>query len=222
MNAAMTSVPDMVDVPDHFMETCGAWKRTRMDKPRVYDAAYVERYNKYDCHRMSELRWEELIYHCPGLKRGFSLLDFGCGNGAFVEVAKSARHFAPEVHGWDIAGYPLPFELTEPWARQFDVITFFDSLEHVEHLDMLFRNISASYLVVSVPWCHGQLMGAEWFDAWKHNRPDEHWWYFDAASLCNRMRRYGFEPVFIGNPEDKVRKGPDHLPNILTGVFKNV
>jgi hypothetical protein len=197
----------------------GAFKRRAMNHEVQYGPDYVAKYNQYDCRAMSEVRWDTLRDHC-NVNQGFRLLDFGCGNGAFLKTAKDNLFLKPKVAGWDVAGYPLPdIELVHPKGRAWEVVTFFDSLEHIRDADELLASFEAKYLIVSLPWCHAAVMGAEWFEGWKHNRPNEHWWSFDATTLCNLMARHGYKPVFIGNPEDAVRKPDGHLPNILTGVF---
>lgn len=190
---------------------------------KVYDADYVAHYDQLDCRPLSELRFNHLVRHCE-LPRYFRLLDFGCGNGSFLLNAKANAKYRPDVFAHDISGYPLPPELVRLTMEDmhpvaFDVVTFFDSLEHIENPLSVLRELHMNYMVVSVPWCHARTLGPAWFAGWKHRKPGEHLWYFDAASLCELMGQAGFVPRAIGNPEDAIRKPVDHRPNILTGVF---
>ena len=122
------------------------------------------------------------------------------------------------LHGFDVSPYPSPdFVRIEPdWQKkEWDVLTFFDSLEHFVDLP----RVNAKCVVVSVPWYHRNA-GAEWFRGWKHRRPGEHLWHFNSVTLANVFLKCGMRIVYGGNPEDEVRKTCGKLPNILTMVFR--
>ena len=104
-------------------------------------------------------------------------------------------------------------------AIDADVVTFFDSLEHLPDLSFL-RDLKASRIVVTVPWCHANEMGLEWFRTWKHRKPDEHLWHFDLPALLGTMRDHGWLSMkYAGHPEDEVRGSLNGLGNTLTAVF---
>jgi len=98
--------------------------------------------------------------------------------------------------------------------KEWDVVTFFDSLEHFVDLP----KIHAKFVVVSVPWYDG-MADEKWFAEWKHRRPGEHLWHFNSLSLSLVFQRMGMREVYCGNPEDEIRKGDGTRPNILTMVF---
>ncbi len=99
---------------------------------------------------------------------------------------------------------------------RYHCVTFFDSLEHMHDIDFVSR-LQTSFIMISLPWCH--YLSDEWFERWKHRRPNEHIFHFGHVALCDFMWRHGYRTVFIGNPEDRIRAAVDHLPNILTGLF---
>ena len=102
--------------------------------------------------------------------------------------------------------------------QPYDVITFFDSLEHFEDIEFV-KDLSCTAVCISVPHCHNK--NDEWFENWKHRRPDEHLWHFDKDSLVKFMERMGFVLCSYSNLEDTIRKNPDQEePNILTCVFR--
>ena len=179
-----------------------------------YDHAYVARYEKYPERELSEIR--------AGLFQRFFpkqdiVGDIGYGTGAFL---RAVNYRSPWVDCWgyDVSPYPPPsFVRVEPnWQKKhWPVLTFFDSLEHFDDLP----RFKARSAIVSVPWYHPAL-GAEWFYNWKHRRPGEHLWHFTPETLANAMAINGLRPVFIGSPEDAVRKNDGDWPNILTMVFK--
>jgi hypothetical protein len=179
-----------------------------------YDHAYVARYEKYPERELSEIR-ETLFQRF--FSDAESLCDVGYGTGAFLRAVKDRSPWV-DCWGYDVSPYPAPsFVRLDPnWQKKrWPVLTFFDSLEHFEQLP----KFKAEGVIVSVPWYHPAL-GAEWFYRWKHRRPGEHLWHFTPETLANAMAINGLRPVFIGSPEDAVRKNDGDWPNILTMVFK--
>jgi SAM-dependent methyltransferase len=185
----------------------------------TYDVRYIsDSYDLYASTRpMSELRLN-LISGVVPIRPGSEILDVGYGNGDFLRLCME-RGF--KVYGNDVSGYPLPpgaAFVADICADRFDCVTFFDSIEHMVSIDFM-SELLAKYVVISLPWCH--YLDDEWFRDWKHRRPDEHVYHFDAASLCLFMNAHGFSVQYIGNPEDRIRTPVDALPNILTGIFRN-
>lgn len=180
-----------------------------------YDWNYISTYDRYPATRaMSYLRAGLVAAHAKG-----KLLDVGYGNGAFLSAAK---HLEFDVHGSDLHGVKswvpdVPLVSDEQW----DVVTFFDSLEHFPSLEpaqhVLKRTQTA---VVSVP------LRPVWWPAllpeWKHYKPGEHMHYFSQTSLREFMADLGLHSVpYAGDIEDAIR-GPLSTgdQNILTAVFK--
>lgn len=182
-----------------------------------YDHDYVAKYEALPEEAMSRVRFRTLnaLPFDPA-----SICDIGCGTGAFLKYSWWRR---PEwdFAAFDVSGYPLPdyIERAEDWqTRPFDVLTFFDSLEHFPSLDFI-ATIRARSVVVSLPWCHYDSLGDEWFAAWKHRKPGEHIWHFDHLTLPALFAHHGYGLVKLGNPEDEIRRGDGARPNILTAVF---
>lgn len=150
-----------------------------------------------------------------------SLLDVGYGNGGFLHTAKE---IVPNLYGYDIVktqGLCPSIEVVEDMtSRHYEVITFFDSLEHIPDIEFM-KDLDCDYVVISLPWYHEDF-GDYWFETWKHRKPDEHLWHFSDKSLVKFMTRMGYDTVSITNTEDTTRNNYEPYENILTGVFKKI
>lgn len=182
-----------------------------------YDDSYISTYESFGeiGYRMSYLRYGHIIGMIKEIPE--SILDVGYGSGDFLRACTNS---VKKCYGNDISGHQLPegIEFIDDITSQhFDVITFFDSLEHFECIDFV-KNLDCKYVIISVPECH--YFSDEWFDSWKHRKPNEHLWHFNKESLINFMNENGFECIGVSNVEDIIRKPVDENPNILTGVFK--
>ena len=185
---------------------------------RDYTKEYVTNsYDKYGelAHYISYLRYGYLIATIQRIPT--SLLDFGYGNGAFLKVCKNT---ISDCFGYDIGEYDVPdkcIRVDDIYYRHFDVITFFDSLEHVNDIYFLSK-LNCDYIMISVPECH--YFSDEWFKIWKHRRENEHIWHFSVPALITFMHKQGYQMINVSNIEDVIRKPIDNFGNILTGVFK--
>jgi hypothetical protein len=175
-----------------------------------YAADYLATYDRYPVDLMSHVRLSYVKAHVSGGK----LLDVGYGQGHFVRLAVQAGFdaYGNDVHGVDCGVREVGLNHGMPW----DVVTFFDSLEHFPSLAPIKDLANRSrYVVVSLPcrptWFPSQL-------EWKHYKPGEHLHYFCEESLdrlfCPKHR------LSSGDVEDVVRgKGPTGGRNILTAVY---
>jgi hypothetical protein len=187
---------------------------------KKYDVEYVNsRYNSYGIkgYQMSGLRLGFLISSIGRIPK--SILDVGYGNGDFLSLC---YNYIQDCYGYDISNYPLPNNVK--FAKNitdkfYDVICFFDALEHFENIDFI-KNLNCNYVFISVPWCHN--FNNEWFMDWKHRRPDEHLWHFNYKSIVNFFNENNFELVTFSNVEDVIRKNDFDYENILTCIFKKL
>ena len=187
-----------------------------------YSSNYSKsRYDTYSTNdAMSKLRFMVLEDNIGNFK---SVLDFGYGNGAFMRYCQK---FGKTVYGYDISDYPVPDGCQKVETAndvEVDVITFFDSLEHivVEHLCTGLELLKTKYVCISVPWYHEE-RGEEWFQNWKHRRENEHFHHFDSHGLVALLNKAGYKVIRLSNVEDKVRTPVDHLPNILTVIAQKI
>jgi hypothetical protein len=187
---------------------------------KIYNTEYIS--NSYD-------KYGEKITNMSHLRLGFllavinepinTILDIGYGNGDFLKLCST---FFPKTYGHDVSGYSLPEGcefVDDILSRKFDVVCFFDSLEHFEEIEFVSK-IDTKYVFISLPWCHNH--SDEWFENWKHRRPNEHLYHFNDKSLKTFMKRMGYECMIISNFEDVIRKSKNKEYNILSGIFKKI
>jgi hypothetical protein len=187
--------------------------------PFDYNFEYSNNYNKLGeiGTRMAYLRLGHLIGsigHIPD-----SVMDVGYGNGDFL---KACSNIIPNCFASDVSDYPCPEGcnlITDPSSINVEVATFYDVLEHFTNIYDI-KNIRANYLVISLPECH--YFNDDWFENWKHRKPNEHLWHFNSESLCNFMKEIGYDVINLSNIEDTIRKNNLNYTNILTGVFKKL
>lgn len=185
-----------------------------------YDLEYVhKRYDEYGelTKRMSHLRLGYIIGVINKYPK--TILDVGYGNGDFL---RTCLNVIPKCYGNDVSGYQIPENcefVDNIFTKEFDVITFFDSLEHFENIDFM-SELKCNYVIISLPWFHN--FSDEWFYNWKHRRENEHLHHFSDKSLIKFMKHHNFECISITNIEDIIRKPIDDHKNILTGVFKKI
>ena len=198
----------------------GVIKQINVKKIKKYDKDYVDNsYNNYG-EKVSNISHLRLGYLLGVIKEKItSIIDVGYGNGNFLNVCKT---YIDNCYGNDISGYKIPegCEFVENiLEKNYDVVCFFDSLEHMEDIDFISK-LKTKYIYISLPNCH--YFSDEWFETWKHRREDEHLWHFNENSLCEFMLSHNYEKIDISNIEDIVRIPYDKYNNILTGIFKKI
>lgn len=159
-----------------------------------------------------------------------SLLDVGCHTGGLLRLIKPVRNYS-KVAGVDVNQIALKhlhgiqtytdfFSIKE----QYDVVTFFDSIEHFFHLRETLSHladiIKPKVVVVSVPNAVFNDQTLLNILDWHHYKPNEHIYYFNKDTLQAAFAQFNYEMMSCVYTESIIRnkKGPDH--NIITAVFK--
>lgn len=91
------------------------------------------------------------MLHRQGLGRSDEILDYGCGNGAFVRFMRSRRY---DAAGYD--PYCPPWDDAAVLRRQYDVVTCQDVIEHADDPLRMLDDLAArvrpgGMLVVGTP-----------------------------------------------------------------------
>ena len=195
-------------------------------KAYFYDESYNNVYNS-EAHKKAEKRLMDIRISLvlAYVSKPTSILDFGYGNGSFLNVA--SEH-CDDSKGFDIAS--TDFHVGKKWKRvdwideknPTQVATFFDSLEHCVNPVEEIKAIGAEYCFVSVPYAHIGVWNNEEFETWHHRKPNEHLHHFNRQALKNMFKDAGYTCLFTGVVEDEVRKGKRDEANILSAVFKKL
>jgi len=134
-----------------------------------------------------------------------TVLDYGSGCGFF-------KAFAPEgilVDTFDVMFVPV----TGITQDRYDLVTFWDVLEHIPDFNEILPVLSISANVaITVPIKPPKMA---WKD-FKHYKPLEHIHHFTEESLNTLMRRFGFRLMKSGDPECPPRQ------YIYSYLFKKV
>jgi SAM-dependent methyltransferase len=137
------------------------------------------------------------------------LLDFGCADGCFLELARAA--------GWDIAGVEIAAQMADAAARrlglpiaadlrdvpegQFDAVTLWEVVEHlarpVSALHLLRQRLHpGGVLALSTPNVdHTRVLREP--TGWHGFRPPSHVVLFGASAIVEALGRAGFERIEV-------------------------
>ena len=196
--------------------------------PEFYESEVFEAYTAFHEGIRELPEWcKPFFYLFPSQVRG-GLLDVGCGDGVFLKHAKQAGF---EVWGIDFDRksveiarkalntdtiYAMSLEEFYEYAKKkglkFDVITFFEVLEHQdkprEFLDMVKGLLKeGGYIAGSVP-NRERLLARE--ADWKYldgDFPPHHFFRFSQQSLNFLFKLVGFSEIFL--------YVPDYPPSLL-------
>jgi len=136
------------------------------------------------------------------------VLDIGIGCGTFVKRRGNCV-------GFDIC--PKASSLLQRNNMYFDPhnggagwlkikgITFFDSLEHLEWPELIFKQIGRQYIFIIIPIFQDfdHLLRS------KHLKRDEHFLYFTELGLIKYMANYGFG--LLEKRDDEIRCGREDI-----------
>jgi hypothetical protein len=178
-----------------------------------YNATYDTEAYRAGSLRLSEIRWSMIT---DVIKEPAKVLDFGYGNGAFLDyIADKTKAF-----GYDVAtGYEgEEWQRVESLNASYDVVCFWDSLEHCKNLSFV-KYLKTKYIAISLPflWCDT----VQEFNTFKHRKPDEHIHHFDAGSLVKFFEDSGYKLRKLCFVEDEVRAS-EQSKNIISGVFEKI
>lgn len=171
-----------------------------------YHRKFVERAKTELGKKIYAERWRFVEKHAPGV---LTLLDFGCGPGAFHQSS---------LNGYKTFGYDVNPHcgFTEFPDGPIHILTMWDSIEHVHDVNQLIRDIGADWIFLSTPNLESVRGDIR---KWKHYRPHEHIHYFDIYSLTEILNSLGYEIVEHNFEEGKLRD-PENPEAIISVAAK--
>lgn len=180
---------------------------TPLDKS-IYDKSYCLKYQRYAQRAenipLQQLRLDFIKKH---IKEG-RLLDFGCGNGSFLRYVDGQF----ENSGFDINPYS-GFLNVDVILHDYDIVTFWDSIEHLENPQKIIKGIGPEYIFLSTPSTDD--IDLSNILSWRHYIPEEHAHFFNIYSIKKLLNSTGYEVIDYNYNESNIRKSGGEK-NILT------
>lgn len=147
------------------------------------------------------------------------LCDVGPGNGEFLRCCSRA--------GFRVAYHDVLPGATQPYTKLHidealsspDIVTLFDSLEHIQDL-IVFHFLHARWAVVTVPCCPTDDPASEAFLTWHHRKPEEHYHHFTPLALEGFFAAHDYSLYYLTHIEDALRPSQVNSPNTMTAIFR--
>jgi hypothetical protein len=225
----------------HLCERCSLLSSDIWPDLSIYDRSYEIKYDRYERtstgKKIQALRVECVLRHvfANAWTKPVRLLDFGCGVGSFLKALPYDEEM--KSSGFDINPYTQYCDVSVLFGH-YDVVTFWDSLEHLRDPKKIIHGLSPKYLFVCTPSTDDYseraiyrsrnkhaidnrhyLYGYVDIRAWRHYMPVEHCHYFNEKSLCELIKLCGYEILEVNYSESGPRDGGGDK-NILTVAAK--
>ena len=140
------------------------------------------------------------------------ILDIGIGSGTFIERRGNCLGYDVNPTGIKfLKEKELYFDPYENDLKDFEGITFFDVLEHIEDPTKILDRIGNQIVFVSIPIFKDK----EQIRNSKHFRPTEHYHYFTEQGFLIYMWFNGFE--LVEKCDGEIKAGRE---DIMTFVFR--
>ncbi len=194
-------------------------------------ANYEDVYIKYFNNNVTDKLNYEVVFNWLQQKINLlekRILDIGCGSGKFVNYLKNkninAAGIEPSKPLYDtyLKHHDYFFNCTledfdKEKVGEFDVITLFDVLEHVETPVSFIKKIATlqsanDYLIIEIPlWgsLHSKLLGKRW-----HFFNKYHYSYYSKKRLLSFLNNYGYSLI-----DDTYRGKYYHLNYLIQYFF---
>lgn len=176
----------------------------------VYDENYIKKYIGYASTKLGK---KILKARLKILKNYTKVLDIGVGSGQLIYNKENSKGY--DVNPFMVKQLKKERLWYNPYKQsleQFDVISFFDSFEHIRCPEILLKKIKKSVdVIIAIPifYSYQDLISS------KHFRSDEHFHYFTFLGFLNYMKNFNFKCHYISDIECTLGR-----ENIFTFIFK--
>lgn len=166
------------------------------DTVTVYDQKYFDNYIKYDKTDIGiNMSRVELARNVVGPED--IICDVGIGCGAFVrEMQPYNITYGTDINPVGVKWLKENNLIHNPVKYPVDVLTFFDSLEHIKDPTELLNSVK-KLVIVSCPIYNN----VEHLLKSKHFKKTEHVWYHTHSGLITFMSEFGFDFVYSDRSE---------------------
>lgn len=211
----------------------------RTELEEHYDDSYY--HNWLDTQKESRIRmWSNRLNKLKRFRSGGNLLDVGCGEGTFLQLAKEngwktsgtevssyAARYAANVSGADIFCGELP-DARYP-ENSFDVVTMWHVLEHVRDPKRYLKEIHHilkpdGLLVMAVPNLNDLVMQITYriikrrkMKLFSKDEKEVHLYHFSAETIKAYLDKTGFECLTL-SPDFGIVEYSKKLINIISVI----
>jgi len=174
----------------------------------VYNKNYIKKYEKY---AKTDMGKNILHSRLEIVKLYDKLLDIGVGSCDIINNKKYSKGFdVNPIMIQKLRNGNKWCNIYQDTLDEFDVITFFDSFEHIETPRIILNKITNQTIVISIPIFnnYNDIITS------RHFRPDEHYHYFTFLGFLNYMNDLNFKCQYISDIENQLGRN-----SIFTFVF---
>jgi hypothetical protein len=175
----------------------------------VYNDSYFDKYVGYERTEFGD----KLNYERVRIANMFSsgtIIDIGIGSGQFVRAVDGLGYdVCPKAVDW-LKGQDKYVDLYKQGAYNADLVTFFDSFEHIDDIELAVEKCLGRNILISIPIFNDKAHVLRS----KHFRKDEHYHYFTESGLITFFALRNYECLFKSNIESELGR-----EDIKTFVF---
>jgi hypothetical protein len=187
---------DCVTDDDLFWDEPSGYGYYPVDNTGVYNDGYFDKYVGYERTQFGD----KLNYERVRIANMFSsgtILDIGIGSGQFVRAVDGVGYdVCPKAINW-LKSNSKFVDFYKQGAYQADLVTFFDSFEHIEDIKKAVQMCLGRTILISIPIFKDKAHVLKS----KHFRKDEHYHYFTDLGLKDWFARQDYSCIFQSSIE---------------------
>ena len=165
----------------------------------VYDDSYFDKYMGYEKTEFGERLNSERVKLAIRFSNN-DIIDIGIGSGQFLRASGAMGYdVCPKAVEW-LKNNCRWVDFYNRGAYNADLVTFFDSFEHIDDIETVVKMCMGRNILISIPIFRDR----EHVLASKHFRKDEHYHYFTDKGLKDWFAIRNYECVFQSDIETQL------------------